>query len=208
DEHIERLMKEKADLERQLGLGKSGGWPQRPSLGRLPVLAERIDAGAIASVETALAERETALERAAKGTHELKKQLSEARVKNAASNLERLVASGVSANGFIVVSARIDAGDLEELKRLGDALRSKLSSGVGILGAVVDEKVALVCVVTDDLVKDKKLQAGKIVGELAKRLGGGGGGRPHLATAGGKDISKLDETLKLAPNIIQSILAS
>src|SRR5207302_4562133 len=97
DEQIAKLVDEKEDLERQLGLGKSGGSPQRPSLGRLPVLAERIDAGAIASVETALAERETALERAAKDTHELKKQLSEARVKNAASNLERRVASGVTA---------------------------------------------------------------------------------------------------------------
>ncbi|HYQ86431.1 MAG TPA: alanine--tRNA ligase [Bacteroidota bacterium] len=208
DEQIARLVEEKEDLERQLGLGKSSASLQRPSLRRLPVLGEGIDAGAIASVETALGERGTALEVLTKDTHELKKHMSEVRIRNAASNLERLVASGVSVNGFIVVSARIDAGDLEELKRLGDALRSKLSSGVGILGAVVDEKVALVCVVTDDLVKGKKLQAGRIVGELAKRLGGGGGGRPHLATAGGKDISKLDDTLKQAPKIIQSILAS
>ncbi len=208
DERIARLVDEKEDLERQLGRGKSGGSRDRPSPGRLPVLAGQIDAGAIASVETALGERETALEKITKDTHELKKQMSEVRIKNAASSLERLIASGVSVNGFIVVSARIDAGDLEELKRLGDELRSRLSSGVGVLGAVVDEKVALVCVVTDDLVKGKKLQAGRIVGELAKRLGGGGGGRPHLATAGGKDISKLDDTLKQAPNIIQSILAS
>jgi alanyl-tRNA synthetase len=208
DEHIARLFEEKEDLERQLDIGMKGGSVQRPSLGRLPVLPERIDARVIASVEASLGEREKALENITKATHELKKRMSEVRVKNASLSLERLVASGVSVNGFIVVSARIEAGDLEELKRLGDALRSKLSSGVGVLGAVVDEKVALVCVVTDDLVKNKKLQAGRIVGELAKRLGGGGGGRPHLATAGGKDISKLDETLSQAPKIIQSIMAA
>ena len=95
---------------------------------------------------------------------------------------------------------------MDELKNLGDALRSKLSSGVGVLGAVVDEKVALVCVVTDDLIKEKKLQAGKIVGEIAKRVGGGGGGRPHLATAGGKDIDKLDEALRQTSAIVQSML--
>ena len=78
---------------------------------------------------------------------------------------------------------------------------------MGVLGAVIDQKVALVCVVTDDLIKEKKLQAGKIVGELAKRVGGGGGGRPHLATAGGKDISKLDETLEQVSGIIQSMLS-
>ncbi len=95
---------------------------------------------------------------------------------------------------------------MDELKSLGDSLRAKLNSGVGVLGAVIDEKVALVCVVTDDLIKSKKLQAGKIVGELAKRVGGGGGGRPHLATAGGKETGKLDETLRQAPEIIQAML--
>jgi len=72
---------------------------------------------------------------------------------------------------------------------------------------VIDEKVALVCVVTDDLIKTKNLQAGKIVGEMAKQLGGGGGGRPHLATAGGKDVHKLDDALGQTLAIIQSMLA-
>ena len=129
-------------------------------------------------------------------------------MKSASSGIEDIVAKGVALNGFTVVSAKIDVGDAEELKSLGDALRLKITSGVGVLGAVVDDKVALVCVVTDDLIKEKKLAAGKIVGELAKRLGGGGGGRPHLATAGGKDIGKLDETLRETPEIVKSMLAS
>ena len=59
---------------------------------------------------------------------------------------------------------------------------------------------------TDDLIRDKKLQAGKIVGELAKRVGGGGGGRPHLATAGGKDVGKLDEALGDTAEIVKGML--
>ena len=128
-------------------------------------------------------------------------------MKEATSGLEEIISRGVPVNGFKVVSARIEAGTADELKSLADTLREKLPSGVGVLGAVIDQKVALVCVVTDDLIKEKKLQAGKIVGELAKRVGGGGGGRPHLATAGGKDISKLDETLEQVSGIIQSMLS-
>ena len=127
-------------------------------------------------------------------------------MKEASSSIEDIVASGIAVNGFKVVSAKIDVGDAEELKSIGDTLRSKIASGVGVLGAVIDEKVALVCVVTDDLIREKKLMAGKIVGELAKRVGGGGGGRPHLATAGGKDVAKLDEALKETSSIVKAML--
>ncbi len=95
---------------------------------------------------------------------------------------------------------------MDDLKRVGDALRAKLQSGVGVLGTVIDEKAQLVCVVTDDLVAGKKLNAGKIVGELAKIVGGGGGGRPHMATAGGKDVSRLDEALAELPALVQRLL--
>ncbi|MCW8848536.1 MAG: DHHA1 domain-containing protein, partial [Melioribacteraceae bacterium] len=89
----------------------------------------------------------------------------------------------------------VDVNNIDELKSMGDELRSKIKSGVGVLISAIEEKVGIVCVVSDDLIKDKKIMAGKIVGELAKIVGGGGGGRPHLATAGGKDISKIDEAL-------------
>ncbi|MEK6566865.1 MAG: DHHA1 domain-containing protein, partial [Bacteroidota bacterium] len=85
-------------------------------------------------------------------------------------------------------------------------LRSRLGSGVGLLAAVIDDKVSLVCVVTDDLVAGKKVEAGKIVGAVAKLVGGGGGGRPHMATAGGKDVAKLDEALTKTKSIVESFL--
>ena len=77
-----------------------------------------------------------------------------------------------------------------------------------VVTVFADEKVALVCVVTDDLIKNKKLMAGKIVGELAKRVGGGGGGKPHLATAGGKDVAKLADALGDTPAIVKQMLGN
>jgi alanyl-tRNA synthetase len=95
---------------------------------------------------------------------------------------------------------------MDELKSLGDTLREQLGSGVGLLASVIEGKVALVCVVTDDLLKKTPLQAGKIVGGVARLVGGGGGGRPHLATAGGKDVGKLDGALAEVEGVIRSML--
>ncbi len=208
DRQIEKLLKEQEDLERQLGQFTKVESPKRPSLGAVSLSSDKITADAINSVEQALSKREQIIEEVTKSSLDIKKEISKFRVKSASSGIEEIVAKGVALNGFTVVSAKIDVGDAEELKSLGDALRLKITSGVGVLGAVVDDKVALVCVVTDDLIKEKKLAAGKIVGELARRLGGGGGGRPHLATAGGKDVAKLDETLRETPEIVKSMLAS
>ena len=77
------------------------------------------------------------------------------------------------------------------LKENGNKLNT---NGIGLLATQIEDKVQLVCVVTDDL--KQKYPAGKLVGEAAKYLGGGGGGKPHLATAGAKDVSKLDELLE------------
>ncbi|HTK81745.1 MAG TPA: alanine--tRNA ligase [Bacteroidota bacterium] len=206
DEQIAKLLEEKEDLEKQLGQFSNVEVSPRPSLGVVSLPASSASMAHLVQVDHASHEREQAIEAITKSVHDLKKELSKFRVKEASSGIEDIVAKGVPVNGFKVISAKIDVGDAEELKSIGDTLRSKISSGVGVLGAVVDEKVALVCVVTDDLIKEKKLMAGKIVGELAKRVGGGGGGRPHLATAGGKDVAKLDEALAETSSIVKSML--
>jgi alanyl-tRNA synthetase len=151
-------------------------------------------------------ELEQTIESIAKETTNLKKGLSKLRVKRAASSIDRLLSTAVSLNGLKVVSAKVDARSIDELKSIGDTLRAKLGSGVGVLASIIENKVALVCVVTDDVIKTKHLQAGKIIGEIAKGVGGSGGGRPHLATAGGKDIDRLDEALKQTTAIVQSML--
>jgi alanyl-tRNA synthetase len=114
----------------------------------------------------------------------------------------------VRINGSILVTAQVPAASMEELKSLGDALRAKLQSGVGVLGAVIDGKPALVCIVTDDLIKGKGVQAGRIVGEVAGQLGGGGGGRPHLATAGGKDAGRLPGALRSVEGIVRTMMGA
>jgi alanyl-tRNA synthetase len=206
DDQIAKLIEEKEKFEKELGKDKEVDLAIPPQRLRVSV-SENITVDDINKIELAMKQREAAHEEATQAIHDLKKELSKYRVKEATSGLEVIISRGVPVNGFKVVSARIEAGTADELKSLADTLREKLPSGVGVLGAVIDQKVALVCVVTDDLIKEKKLQAGKIVGELAKRVGGGGGGRPHLATAGGKDISKLDETLEQVSGIIQSMLS-
>jgi alanyl-tRNA synthetase len=208
DEQLTKLLDEKASLERQVGMfTKVDVVPTRPSLGSITLTTGAANVSDVDSVEMALREREQIVDQVTKATFDLKKILSEYRVQEASSSIESIVSAGVSLNGFKVVSAKIEATDVEELKQLGDTLRSRLASGVGVLGAVVNEKVAFVCVVTDDLIKEKKLQAGKIVGELAKRVGGGGGGRPHLATAGGKDVAKLDAALSETMEIVKAMMA-
>lgn len=205
DEHIAQLVVEKEKLEKELGHHEQVKPSPRPSLSVVQ-LPTTIDAKSIELLAQKEREREKGIEEISKETANLKKELSKHRVHQAASSIDQLLTTAVSLNGFKVISAKIDAQTMDELKSIGDTLRAKLGSGVGVLACVVDNKVALVCVVTDDLIKTKNLQAGKIVGEVAKGVGGSGGGRPHLATAGGKDVAKLDDTLKQVPSIIGAIL--
>jgi alanyl-tRNA synthetase len=133
----------------------------------------------------------------------LEKDIARHALQRSASSLDALVAGAREWDGAKLVIARMDDVDAEQLKALGDLLREKLASGVGLLAAVVDGKVSLVCVVTDDLIAQRKLKAGDIVGAVAKRLGGGGGGRPHLATAGAKNPEQLDAVLADVPAIVR-----
>lgn len=136
----------------------------------------------------------------------VEKELSKDRLQSLSGDIELLVQKAVSLNGAKLVSAKVSVGSMDELKLLGDTLRAKLGSGVGLLASIIDEKVALVCTVSDDLIKTKNVQAGKIVGAVAKLVGGGGGGKPHLATAGGKDVAKLDKAMAEVKLIVESFL--
>jgi alanyl-tRNA synthetase len=90
------------------------------------------------------------------------------------------------------------------MRELVDQLRGQLGSGVVVLGAAVDGKVSLIVGVTKDLTT--KLQAGKIVGQLAAQVGGKGGGRPDLAEAGGSDVGSLDASLKTAADVVSQLM--
>jgi len=109
-------------------------------------------------------------------------------------------------NGLPVYKAEVDADNMDELKAFGDELRNRMKSGIGILFAKIEDKAVVIAVVSDDLVKEKKLSAGKIVGDVAKMLGGGGGGRPHLATAGGKDVAGIPAALENVEEVVKKYL--
>jgi alanyl-tRNA synthetase len=207
DDELARLIEEKERLEKELNVRpetKTEPETKRPSLGHVESAKPTLES--IRSLESSLHERENAVSQLIDETKSLKRALSRKKVREEVSNIDDLLLDAVSLDGFKVVSAKVDASTMDELKSIADSLRAKIGSGVGVLGAVVQDKVALVCVVTDDIIKEKHIEAGKVVGELAKLVGGGGGGRPHLATAGGKDIQKLDEALKSTQGIVRSFL--
>lgn len=137
---------------------------------------------------------------------QLEKEIAKLKLQEKIKEIDSFIINKRQIDGFAVVSGVVNVDNLDQLKELGDVLREKLRNGVGLLASTFENKVSLVCVVTDNLIKDKKLNAGKIVGEIAKIVGGGGGGRPHLATAGGKEINRLQEALNEFDKIVKKFL--
>ncbi|MFD0588238.1 alanine--tRNA ligase [Paenibacillus sp. GCM10027627] len=107
----------------------------------------------------------------------------------------------VKAGDISVLCAKVAAPSMDALRGIVDELKAKLGSSVIVLGAVQDDKVNLAAAVSPDLVK-QGFHAGKIIKDAAVAVGGSGGGRPDMAQAGGKDVSKLDEALKLAEQLV------
>jgi alanyl-tRNA synthetase len=131
----------------------------------------------------------------------LEKQLAQLESKVARSQAQDLVASARQVAGVPVLAARLDGLDPDGLRSVMDTLRDRLPSGVIVLGSALDGKVSLVAAVSKDLMK--RFPAGRLVQEVAKVVGGGGGGRPDLAQAGGKDPSKLDDALATVPGWVE-----
>jgi len=105
---------------------------------------------------------------------------------------------------FQFLVAQLDGVDAESLKTAAEQLQQKLTNGAVVLGSVPEpDKVSLVAAFSPAVVK-KGLQAGKLVGAIAKLCGGGGGGRPNLAQAGGRDANKLPDALAEARTQLQS----
>ncbi|MFA5011079.1 MAG: alanine--tRNA ligase [Ignavibacteria bacterium] len=109
-------------------------------------------------------------------------------------------------NGSVILAEVLNIETTDEFKEIGEEMRKILKNGIILVASVIDNKISLVCAVSDNLIKDKGFSAGKFISEIAKQLGGGGGGRPQLATAGAKDVSKLNEVLNSFINNIKSKL--
>ena len=122
------------------------------------------------------------------------------------ASIDKLISNAVIIKDVKIIVTQLPINDIEILKSLADELRNKLKSGVALLASVIENKVSLVCVVSDDLIKAKNLSAGMIVNKAAQIVNGGGGGRAHLATAGGKDSEKLPELISQFPSLIGKML--
>ena len=134
-------------------------------------------------------------------TQAIEKELSKVRREQARHDFEAMLERTAIVNGVAVLSVKVDALDVDMLREMSDWARAKLGSGVVALGAVFDGKPSLLVAVTPDLA-ERGLDAGKIVRQAAQAIGGGGGGRPTLAQAGGKDASKLGEALERVRQLV------
>ena len=115
-----------------------------------------------------------------------------------------LVDDVVKVNEVAVIAKKVNVAEMDSIRGLVDTLKNKLGSGIVVLGAVNNGKVNIVAGVTNDLVKNG-YHAGKIVKEVATRCGGGGGGRPDMAQAGGKNPDELQSALDFVPEFLKTI---
>jgi alanyl-tRNA synthetase len=135
----------------------------------------------------------------------LTRELDQVRMKSAASSTANIGDRVKEVKGVKVLAHRVDNLERAQLRTLVDQLRDKIGSGVVILGSASNGNVALIVGVTKDLTG--RLQAGKVIGPVAQRVGGKGGGRPDLAEAGGKDAAALDAALDGAYGVVEEMLA-
>ncbi len=170
----------------------------RDRLGLLETLAEKLgtpNPDAVALRIDELQER----------VHQLSRDLDEAQSALAAAQAEDLSGGIVDVGGVQVVARQVHARDAESLRNQADAIRDRLASGVVVLGSVVDGSPRLVATMTADLV-ERGLHSGRLAKQIARMIGGGGGGRPHLAEAGGSDAEALGDALAAVSELVQSDL--
>jgi alanyl-tRNA synthetase len=135
----------------------------------------------------------------------LRRELEEVRMKSAAGLLDEALARSVDVVGVKLVTLRADQLERGQLRTLVDNLKQRLGEGVVVLASAQPEgKVALIAGVSPGLIK--RVQAGKLVGALAKLVGGSGGGKPELAEAGGKEQGQIDAALAAAPGIVRELV--
>jgi len=135
---------------------------------------------------------------------DLEKEIARLKQKLATSAGGDLTSGAVDVQGIAVLAANVDGADAKSLRDTLDQCKNKLGSGVILLSAVVDDKIALTAGVTKDLTD--RVKAGDLMKEYAARLGGKGGGRPDMAQGGGSDVQALPEVLKTVPDWVASQL--
>ncbi len=133
----------------------------------------------------------------------LSKELHDMKTKMSLQAIDSVLDSKVDVNGVNLVTTKFEGMDMNTLKEVADNLRDKLVSGVVVLANIADDKLNLVVTSTKDAV-DKGVHCGNIVKAIAQVAGGKGGGRPNMAQAGAPDVSKVDEALNHASEVLKS----
>jgi alanyl-tRNA synthetase len=144
------------------------------------------------------------VDKLAEAARDLEREVQRLQARLLGGTLERLLESAVDVNGIRVLGALVEAADSKGMRELGDRLRERLQSGVVALAMQADGKVIWVTMVTKDLVG--RVHAGNLARELAKLTGGGGGGRPDMAEAGGKEPARIPEALAKLPVLVSGQL--
>lgn len=133
----------------------------------------------------------------------LAKELQEVKTKMSLQSVDSILDSKVEINGVNLITTKFEGMDMNTVKETADSLRDKLVSGVVVLANVAEDKINFVVTATKDVL-DKGIHCGNIVKEVASIAGGKGGGRPNMAQAGASDVSKVEEALSHASEVVKS----
>jgi alanyl-tRNA synthetase len=173
-----------------------------------PTLAQKTRKDGAPSVEIVQASPADALkaefEKKDSEIKRLTRELDQVRMKSASSSTANIGDQIKDVKGVKVLAHRVDNLERAQLRTLVDQLREKIGSGVVVLGSASNGSVSLIVGVTKDLTG--RVQAGKVIGPVAQKVGGKGGGRPDLAEAGGKDAAALDSALAEVYTVVESLL--
>ena len=143
------------------------------------------------------------LDKLVKDKKALEKKIKQQKKSNSTLNLESIVKDSITLGDSELIITMTDVSIMDELKDLGNAILNKIDSGIAVLGSIVNDKPSMVIVVTDDLI-NKDIKAGELAKEIGASMGGGGGGKPNLATAGGKDKKSLELALSSSKKILEA----
>ena len=133
------------------------------------------------------------------------KEIEDLKRKLAKDMTQDIINSSIEVEGAKVITYKVDNMDMDSMRNLGDEIRNKVASGVVVLASINEDKLAFIAMVTKDL-NSRGVSAGNIVREVAMVTGGKGGGRPDMAQAGGKDITKVEDALGIVPEVVKNAL--
>ena len=178
-----------------------------PAAYRLAVSQETILRTAAERLRTTPDHLVERVEQLSEQARSLEKELREARAGGTVDAVGAIVAEAEAVDGARVVSREVEVGSVDELRALGDTLRTRLGTGAAVLAARMPEHTSLFAVVTDDLV-GRGVRADVLVREVATRTGGSGGGRPHMAQGGVGDPDRVADALRAVPGLVRELLGA